>query len=103
MLIPGHREGQRVVFPVAGESIEGDAILRFHLVPEPRAGEWRQKQRVETIHAVLACRLGDTSADARLVYVQTDDKGSHNHNMVTLYAPHLVAEVAILQKVEFLT
>ena len=31
--IPGHWERQRVVFPVFREPIEGDASLRFHLVP----------------------------------------------------------------------
>ena len=33
ILIPGYREGQRVVFLVLRERIEGNAVLRFHLVP----------------------------------------------------------------------
>ena len=102
MLVPGHREGQRVVFPVFRERIEGDAVLRFHLVPQARAGQGRQKQRVEIVHAVLAGHLGDTFADARFVYVQTDDKGTHDQDVVPLYAPHGGAEVPALQQVEFL-
>jgi len=52
----------------------GDAVLRFHPVPQARAGQRRQKQRIEIVQAVLVGRLGDPLADARFIHVQTDDK-----------------------------
>ena len=69
------------------ERIEGNAILRFHLIPQARAREGSQKQRVEIVHAVPAGHLDDTFADARFVDVQTDDKGTHDQYAVPLYAP----------------
>ena len=54
------------------------------------------------VHAVVAGHVGDPFADARFIHVQTDDKGPHNQNMVPLYATHRGAEVASLQKAEFL-
>ena len=94
MLIPGHRKGQRVIFPVSRELIEEDAVLRFHLVPQARARQGCQKQHVEIVHSIPTGRLGDTSADARFVYVQTDDKGTHDQDVVLLDAPDGGAEVA---------
>jgi len=103
MLILSYREGQRVIFPVFRERIEGDAALRCHLVPQSRAGQGSQKQHVEIVHAVLTGSLGDTFADARFVYVQTDDKGTHYQNFVPLYTPYGGAEVPAFQEVEFFT
>ncbi len=50
----------------------------------------------------MAGHVGDTFSDARLVHVQADDKGSHDHYVVSLYAPDGGADIAALQKVEFL-
>ncbi len=88
MPVPGHREGQRVILPVLRERLEGDAALRFHLVPQSRAGQGRQKQRVEIVHAVLVGHLGDPFADARFIHVQTDDKRTHDQDVVPLDVPH---------------
>jgi len=42
------------------------------------AGKGSQMQGVEVVHTVPAGHLGDTFADARFVYVQTDDNGTHD-------------------------
>src|SRR4030043_2051560 len=88
MLILSYREGERVIFPVFREHIESDSVLRFHLVPQARAGQGSQKQNVEIVHTVLTGHFGDTFADTPFVYVQTDDKRTYNQNVVPLYAPY---------------
>jgi len=102
MLIAGHGECQRVIFPVLWEGIEGDTVLRCHLVPQPSTGQRCQKQHIEIIDTVLAGHLGDTFADVWLVDVQTDDERTHDQYVVSLYAPHGGEEIPALQKVEFL-
>ena len=44
-------------------------------------------------YAVPAGYLGDAVADAWFVYAQTDNKGTHDQNIVPLDAPHGGAEV----------
>ncbi len=39
--ILNHRIGQRVVLPVARVSIECDATVRLHLIPQARTGKGR--------------------------------------------------------------
>ena len=65
-------------------------------------GQGRQKQDVEIVHAIPARRLCNARAYTRFVYVQTDDKRTHDEYFVTLYATHGGAEVPPLEKVEFL-
>jgi len=102
MLISGHGEGQRVIFPALRERNESDAVLRFHLVPQARAGQGSQKQCVEIVQAAPAGHRGDTFADTRLVDVQTDDKGTRDQYAVSLDAAHGAAKVPARQMVEFL-
>jgi len=73
MLIPGHREG-----------IESDSFLRFHLVPQARTGQRRQKPHVNGIHPVPAGDIGDVYPDARMIYVQAHNEGTGDHYAVTL-------------------
>ena len=42
------------------------------------AGKAGQKQEGEVVHTLPAGRPGDTFADARFVYIQTDDNGTHD-------------------------
>ena len=102
MFIPCHRERQRVVLPVFRKHIEGNALLRLHLVPQARAGQRRQKQRVESVHTVLAGHFGDPFANTRFVNVQTDDKGTDDQDFVPLDAPNRGGKVPALCQIELL-
>ena len=46
------------------------------------AGKGSQKQGIEVFHTLPAGHPGDTFADARFVYVQTDDNGTHDQYAV---------------------
>src|SRR4030042_978759 len=101
MLILGYRESQRVVFPVFREIGKGNSFLRFHLFPQSCTGQGRQEKYIKIVQTILTGHLSDTFADPRFVYVQSDDKGTHNHNFVALYTTHRSSKVPILYKVEF--
>ena len=82
-----------VKYSSPSEFIEGDAVLRFHLVPKASAGQGCQKQRVEIVHAVTPSCLGYKLAYTRFVCVQSDDKGTRDQYAVSLDAPHRAGEI----------
>jgi len=94
--ISGNRVGQRIELPVFRESAMSDAAFRLHLVPQARTGKGCQKQGIKKVNSLLAGPAGDSIADARSVYVQTDDEGSCDHYVVSLYAAHGSTEIPAL-------
>ena len=85
-LIAGDRERERVKLPFFRKSVGGNAALRFQVVPQPRARQGREEQRVQDVYAVVGGRNGDWIADAGLVGIQPHDERTDDQYLVALDA-----------------
>ncbi len=101
-LIAGDRERERVKLPFFRKSVGGNAALRFQVVPQPRARQGREEQRVQDVYAVVGGRNGDWSADAGLVGIQPHDERTDDQYLVALDATHGLRHVPAVEQIEFL-
>ena len=74
VLVSGHRIVQRVVLPVLWKIVGGDAVFRFHLLPETRARQRRQDQHVENVQSVAIGSIGDLLPDPLPIGVESHDE-----------------------------
>ena len=100
--VASNRKVERVETPICGKGVKNDAAFHFHLVPQPRTGQWRQEKGIQTVDAILLGSAGDAPPDARVVYVEADDEGAHYQDFVALDTPNGSAEIAPGAQVEFL-